>query len=105
MGKSIVWNYFKKVNKLTGVFVICQHCKKEFKSTGNTTNLSKHLQFNHPMLFSELRKAKEEVQLANLDNVDVIEPETVEDKSSESERYVPNTFKNFIRRNALFFKY
>ena len=42
--KSKLWLYFSKVNKDT---VKCKSCSKILKSSGNTTNMKKHLIVKH----------------------------------------------------------
>lgn len=50
MSKSRVWNYFKKTNN--DKFVKCSLCFREFKYSGNTTNLKDHLQRKHSEIWS-----------------------------------------------------
>lgn len=49
---SVVWNYFKKIDKQN---VSCNLCGKNYKSSGNTTNLSTHLKTKHLHAFMQLK--------------------------------------------------
>lgn len=49
---SVVWNYFKKIDKQN---VSCNLCGKTYKSSGNTTNLSTHLKTKHYHAFMQLK--------------------------------------------------
>lgn len=51
--KSVVWKFF---NKLDDKFVKCTMCNKEYKYSGNTTNLNDHLKRKHE---KELTKVTE----------------------------------------------
>ncbi|CAG5001828.1 unnamed protein product [Parnassius apollo] len=42
--KSRAWDYFKKTNEK---FAKCSLCKREFKLSGNTTNLIDHMKRKH----------------------------------------------------------
>lgn len=44
--RSSVWQHFQKTAEKTKA--ICLHCRKIFKTAGNTTNLSDHLRRIHP---------------------------------------------------------
>ncbi|KAL4119491.1 hypothetical protein QTP88_012298 [Uroleucon formosanum] len=62
--RSIVWEHFKKTSDKC---VICQICKREFKSHGNTTNLKEHLKRIHPAHITPVLNNEEELDL-NLSN-------------------------------------
>ena len=49
--RSIIWNYFKKLDPNQAV---CNICKKNIKSCGGTTNLKQHLIRIHPTVSLEL---------------------------------------------------
>lgn len=49
---SVVWNFFKKIDKQN---VTCNLCGKTYKSSGNTTNLSTHLKTKHHHAFLQLK--------------------------------------------------
>lgn len=43
--RSIVWNYFDKINDQT---LLCRLCKRTFRYFGNTTNAKSHIKRIHP---------------------------------------------------------
>lgn len=47
--KSRVWDYYKKTNEK---FAKCSLCKREFKLSGNTTNLIDHMKRKHNEVWS-----------------------------------------------------
>ncbi|CAH2991631.1 unnamed protein product [Chilo suppressalis] len=49
---STVWFFFKKTNKYN---LTCNLCGKNYKSSGNTSNLATHLRNKHYHAFSELK--------------------------------------------------
>lgn len=51
---SAVWNFFKKSSKDS---VVCNLCGKNYKTSGNTSNLAAHLRFKHYHAFSEFKNA------------------------------------------------
>ena len=62
--KSKVWKYFRFATNEAGIVVSktrvkCTLCKHEFNFSGNTTNLSYHLERKHPEQFSECCSVKQ----------------------------------------------
>lgn len=51
---SAVWNFFKKTTKGN---VTCNLCDKNYKTSGNTSNLAAHLRNKHYHAFSEFKNA------------------------------------------------
>lgn len=49
---SVVWNFFKKIDRQN---VSCNVCGKIYKTSGNTTNLSTHLKNKHHHAFLQLK--------------------------------------------------
>ncbi|XP_047513431.1 E3 SUMO-protein ligase ZBED1-like isoform X1 [Pieris napi] len=49
---SVVWNFFKKIDRRN---VSCNVCGKIYKTSGNTTNLSTHLKNKHHHAFLQLK--------------------------------------------------
>lgn len=47
---SLVWKYFKKSNNKK--YAKCITCGKEYKTSGNTTNLKDHIKRFHPTLYN-----------------------------------------------------
>lgn len=52
---SVVWNFFKKIDRQN---VSCNVCGKIYKTSGNTTNLSAHLKNKHHHAFLQLKNKK-----------------------------------------------
>ncbi|XP_011403270.1 PREDICTED: zinc finger BED domain-containing protein 1-like [Amphimedon queenslandica] len=50
--RSLAWDYFYKEEEST----FCEICKEEVKTSGNTSNLFRHLQSNHKDEYTELEK-------------------------------------------------
>lgn len=92
MSKSRVWNYFKKINNET--FVKCSLCLREFKFSGNTTNLKDHLQRKH----AEKWSVEQETDTVTNTNED-------EDNQQESGQSIPKkrkTLKNYFDRSNVY---
>lgn len=65
---SIVWTYFKKVDTRN---VSCNLCGKNYKSSGNTTNLATHLKIKHHHAYAQLTiKKKTNIKTATINNAD-----------------------------------
>lgn len=65
---SIVWTYFKKVDTRS---VSCNLCGKNYKSSGNTTNLATHLKSKHHHAYAQLTiKKKTNVKTATTNNAE-----------------------------------
>ncbi|XP_041451349.1 zinc finger BED domain-containing protein 4-like [Drosophila obscura] len=80
---SEVWKHFEKCkNKM---FAKCRLCGKEYKTSGNTTNLSDHLKHVHPL--------KTAVTADNLSKID--------DFVSRSEAYAPTSTKKTVLDKGL----
>ncbi|KAJ8728544.1 hypothetical protein PYW07_006240 [Mythimna separata] len=56
MSKSRVWDYFKKSNEK---FAKCSLCKREYKLSGNTTNLIDHMKRKHNKAWSSTVSANQ----------------------------------------------
>ncbi|XP_046868573.1 uncharacterized protein LOC124461026 [Drosophila willistoni] len=52
---SDVWNYFKRSDDKK--FAKCLNCEKEYKTSGNTSNLRDHLKRFHPSLRDDERNS------------------------------------------------
>uniref|UniRef100_A0A1X7U5T4 BED-type domain-containing protein n=1 Tax=Amphimedon queenslandica TaxID=400682 RepID=A0A1X7U5T4_AMPQE len=50
--RSLAWDYFYKEGEST----FCEICKEEVKTSGNTSNLFKHLQSNHKDEYAAVEK-------------------------------------------------
>ncbi|XP_047516228.1 uncharacterized protein LOC125056911 [Pieris napi] len=75
---SIVWTYFKKLDARN---VSCNLCGKNYKSSGNTTNLATHLKTKHHHAFAQLTiKKKTNIKTAthkageNINNMSIAPP-------------------------------
>lgn len=83
MSKSRVWDYYKKTNEK---FARCSLCKREFKLSGNTTNLIDHMKRKHNEVGSS--------------TVSVTQDEnTTEEMCGPSSKKI-NTLKNYIDRSS-----
>ncbi|XP_044765895.1 uncharacterized protein LOC123322116 isoform X2 [Coccinella septempunctata] len=59
---SVVWNFFKKIDKQN---VSCNLCGKNYKSSGNTSNLSAHLKSKHHYAFVQIKTSNSRTRGAN----------------------------------------
>lgn len=51
---SLVWKFFKKLDMRK---VSCNLCGKEYKTSGNTTNLAAHLKSKHHYAYMQLQRS------------------------------------------------
>lgn len=92
MSKSRVWNYFKKINEK---FAKCSLCKREFKLSGNTTNLIDHLKRKHNEVWSSVP-----VVLHNDDDAIIVQEDNQQDCSPSPK--VRKTIKNYFDRSSFY---
>lgn len=66
--KSVVWKCFDKVNEDN---ITCNICKKQFKYSGNTTNMLKHIKCSHPFTYLNMTTNKDDRGSDDRQNTDV----------------------------------
>lgn len=67
---SAVWKYFEKEdNNLAR----CNICNGVYKRSGNTTNLSQHLNVSHPLLCPDVKKLKRKVDVISASSDDSVD--------------------------------
>lgn len=55
--KSVIWQLFSKYEN--SIFVRCNLCQQDYKSSGNTSNLFDHAKRKHPIEFKRLKQTDE----------------------------------------------
>lgn len=51
---SVIWKHVSRTKDKNSL--VCNYCQKHFKACGNTTNMRKHLQSQHPLFLKYLRQ-------------------------------------------------
>lgn len=87
MVKSIIWKLFSKHEH--SVFVKCNLCLQDYKSSGNTSNLFDHAKRKHPVEFDKIMKGK---RILSSDE------ENAHEKQVEPEKKIRRTVKDFFNR-------